>query len=64
MKDIEGTDNYTDVAFIRIMLIKYGVTQSKITRKTLAQRYCVGKIDRYLFPLTYQNIEKYQSKDK
>ena len=54
----------TDFDLIRVLLIEYGVTKSSIISQNLYQRYCVDKIDRYFFPLTYQKIEKYQSKDK
>ena len=36
----------------------------KITRENLADNYCVKKMDNNKFPLTYQNIDKYQQKDK
>ena len=42
------------------MLINSEMTESKITRGVLADRYWVDKLDDDMFPLTYQKVEKYQ----
>ena len=46
------------------MFINSDATGSVDTRETLAENYCIDKLDGDIFPLTYQIIDKYQQKDK
>ena len=40
------------------------VKHIKTTRENLAHDYCIKKMGNKTFSLTYQNIDKYQQKDK
>ena len=41
----KGTDDGTEEALRRLPITKYDVTESNITSKTLAEIYCVHKLD-------------------
>ena len=43
-------------------MINFQVTKKKVTRETLSDSYCVNNLGSDTFPLTYQNIDKYQRK--
>ena len=61
---IKGTDNEAADALSRLILINSDVKKKQITRENLSERYCVSKLDRDTFPLTYLMIDKYKRKDK
>ena len=61
---MKGRDNCTADALSRLPLINSDVTESNITREHLAESYCVNKLDKDTFPITYQTIEKNQRKEK
>ena len=56
--DIEEYDN-----LIRLMLIKYDVTESEIKWESLVEFY-FDKFHGNMFPLTYRIVDKYQQKYK
>ena len=64
IKYIKGPDNDSVDALNTIPLIKSDVTESKIKMETLADSYCVDKLDISTLPLTYQIIWRYQQKEK
>ena len=64
IKYIEVPDNCVGGALNRLPLINSDITESKITRKQLAENYFVDQLDGHTLPLTYQKINKYQRKDK
>ena len=49
---------------IRLPSINSDIKESNITRGNVSESYSVDKLDIDTFPLTYQNIDKYQHKDK
>ena len=63
IKDIKRYDNVTVCALTRQNQINYKVRDYYITRKTLAEIYCVDKLYCDILQLTYRMIDKYQWKD-
>ena len=62
IKHINGTNNYVADTLIWIMLIKSDIIDSEITGETWSNSYFVDKWYGGMFPLTNQNIDKYQQK--
>ena len=61
---IKGNDNYAVDYFGSLPLIKYYITCSEITSKTLSESYIVNKLDSNIFPPTLKMMDKYQHKYK
>ena len=52
IKDTKVPDNYVVNSLIRLTIIHYDVTESEITRETLAEIYYFDKLDGDTSPLT------------
>ena len=62
IKYIKGPDNNTADDLNKNLPINSDSTESGITRETLAEIYCVDKLEGDTFPQTHRMIYKYQQK--